>query len=80
MKYKVLCLGTLLILSSIVSGCNQHAAGANNRFMQIKEYSDCVILVDKETSIEYIDYTCSRYNNGIAPLLDKDGNVTYYNK
>ncbi len=45
-------------------------------------YRSFYILVDRETHIQYLVYQRGGYNvSGIAmtPLLDKDGNVTYYN-
>lgn len=81
MKYKVLCLGALLILASVVSGCSKAlTSNDNGRFIKVKEYPDCIIFVDKETNIEYINYCVTNSQNGFTPLLDKDGNVTHYNK
>ena len=42
-----------------------------------KETSDFQILVDKETRVEYLFFQ-SGYQGALTPLLDKDGNITFY--
>ena len=42
-----------------------------------KELSDFKILVDKETRVQYLFYR-SVHRCGLTPLLDEDGNITFY--
>ena len=42
-----------------------------------QESSDFEILVDKETRVEYLFYRAP-YRCGLTPLLDKEGNITFY--
>ena len=42
-----------------------------------QEISDFEILVDKETRVQYLFFR-DIHQCGLTPLLDKDGNITFY--
>ncbi len=42
-----------------------------------QEVSNFEILVDKETRVQYLFFR-DFYQCGLTPLLDKDGNITFY--
>ncbi len=78
-------IGILLILS--ICSCGgpeketvQHTE--KSRFFVLhlpndQEISDFEILVDKETRVQYLFFR-DFYQCGLTPLLDKDGNITFY--
>lgn len=92
MKKKILIvLIVLFVPILILCGCGtknkDYKEYSNPRFVFVGEYEaiespngdsiDFYLLVDKETKIIYL-YFDGGYGAGITPLLDKNGNVTYY--
>ena len=81
-------IGILLILSICSCGGPDTTKEENvqhtkeSRFFVLslpndQEFSDFEILVDKETRVEYLFYRAP-YECGLTPLLDKEGNITFY--
>ena len=92
MKKKILSLLIVLLIPLLVlCGCGtknkDYKEYEETRFVFVGEYSEIEdvagndisfsLLVDKETKIIYL-YISGGYKAGITPLLDKDGNITYY--
>ena len=90
MKKKILSLLIVLFIPVLIlCGCGtknkDYKEYSNSRFIFVGKYETIYdgggnslhiyLLVDKETRIIYL-YT--GYDGGITPLLDKNGNVTYY--
>ena len=90
-KKTLIVLIVLLIPILILCGCGtknkDYKEYSNSRFIFVGEYeqietpngnnTDFYLLVDKETRIIYL-YLESIEGAGTTPLLDKNGNVTYY--
>jgi len=76
-------IGILLILSICSCGGPETVPHTEkSRFFVLplpydKETSDFQILVDKETRVQYLIFR-DLYQCGLTPLLDKDGNITFY--
>ena len=83
-------IGILLILSI----CSCGGPDTTNRYKETVQYteksrffvlhlpndqeiSNFEILVDKETRVQYLFFR-DTYQCGLTPLLDKDGNITFY--
>lgn len=92
MKKRILSLLIVLLIPILVlCGCGtknkDYKEYSNSRFVFVGEYeqietpngnnTDFYLLVDKETRIIYL-YLTGVERAGITPLLDKNGNVTYY--
>lgn len=54
-------------MTALLVGCG---SGKGERFAIVERYSDCVIMVDKETGIGYL-----HYGYGISPLYDANGEL-----
>ena len=79
----------IMLFNSSCTECNQENNTVNvedGRFFFVyvddaSNYSHFSILVDKETRIQYLVFSGQgQYTSGVAisTLLDRDGNVTYY--
>lgn len=79
----ILCLG-LLGCDELEPAESTYEVAVDTRFELIKKYSDCSLLVDKETSIVYV--WRSLYEGGrtgiagFTVLLDAEGKPVLWNK
>lgn len=56
-----------VLMTVLLVGCG---CGKGERFVIVERYSDCSIMVDKETGIGYL-----HYGYGMSPLYDANGEL-----
>ena len=68
-KRIVAILWAVLMTVLLFVGCGSQSS-MRDRFDVVERYSDCCIIVDKETGIGYL-----HYGYGISPLYDANGEL-----